>query len=90
MTSACHGPFVTPGFVSTLSTTTSNYKPVLELLSPSSLFYKLALGPESIARTLPPECPPGLSFLRTVKRVSEELRKRYPPSPGGILPGDKK
>lgn len=85
MTSAHHGPFVTPGFARTLSTTASNYRPLLELLSPTSLFHTLALDPESIARTLPPDCPLGLSFLRTVKMVSEKLLKQYAPRSRGYL-----
>lgn len=78
MISSRHGLFVTPGFVRTLSTEASNYRPLLELLSPTSLFYPLPLDPEPIARTLPPDCPLGL-FLGTVKMVSEKLLKLSPP-----------
>lgn len=99
MTSAHHGPgpFVTPGFARTLSTTASNcrpllelefHQPLLELLSSSSLFYTLALEPESIARTLPPDCPLGLFFLGTVKMVSEKLLKQYRPWSRGYLARD--
>lgn len=85
MTSARHGQFVTPGFARTLSTTASNYRLLLELLSPTSLFYSLALDPESIAGTLPPDYRLGLSFLWTVKMVSENLLKPYPPQSRGYL-----
>lgn len=57
MTFAHDGLFVTPGFGRTVSTTTSNYRPLIELLSPNSLFCPLPLDPESTTRTLPPDSP---------------------------------
>lgn len=78
MTSAHHGLFVTPSFAGTLSITAFNYRPLLEPLSPTSLLYILALDPEPIDRTLPSDCPHGLSFLGTVRMVNEKLLKRYP------------